>query len=221
MINTASETNLSIPVDREHGALRLSLVLLFAGLWVIAFVIANAIISSAGFNIIAGIIAFAVAALGSRLIEPTLKARWPSGRAVHVDAEGVRLMLRDKVETVVRSNDAVSAMLWRFKITRRTRVPKGWYMVACALEQNDLYLAVYTFASPEQAETLHKITRFTDLMSEKTASNVKQDSLRVAGEQRRLRVAETHRWTDGAEMTYEDFQAYIQQLNGQFPQWLP
>lgn len=221
MINTASQNPLSIPVDREHGGLRLSLVAVFVVLWFIGFLIANAIISSAGFNIVAGIIAFGVAALGGRLIEPFLKERWPSGRFVEVDAQGVRLMKHNTAETEIRSNDGVSTMLWRFKVNRRARVPKGWFVVACALEQNDLYLPIYTFASPEQAEQLNKITRFTDLMNEKNANAVKQDSLRVAGEQRRLRVAETHRWTDGAEMTFEDFQAYIERLNGQFPQWLP
>lgn len=221
MINTASETLISIPVDREHGGLRLSLVAVFVGIWIVAFLIANQLISSAGFNIIAGIIAFAASALGGRLIEPILKDRWPSGRTVQVDHQGVRLMRHGQIETEVRSNDAVSTLLWRFKVNRRGRVPKGWYVVACALEQDDFYLPIYTFASPEQAESLHKITRFTDLMNEKAVGNVKQDSLRVAGEQRRLRLAETHRWTFGAEMTFEDFEAYLRRLNGQFPQWLP
>lgn len=217
----AEKSPLTIAVDREHSALRLIVIAVFVGLWVVAFIIANTLIVSQGFNILAGLIAFGVAALGSRLLEPFLKQRWPSGRVVEVDENGVRLITRGKTEADVKSNDAVSVLLWRFKVPRRGRVPKGWYVVACAIEQDDNYLPVYTFVSPEQNNTLNSAGRFIDLMSEKAAKNVKQDSLRVAGEQRRVRVAESHRWHNGAEMTFEDFQQFIARLNGQFPQWLP
>lgn len=214
-------TTLTIQVDREHSGLRLGLIVIIIILWIVTFMIANALIVSAGFNIIAGIIAFIVSAVAARFIEPFLKSRWPSGRFVALDSDGVRLMQRTKVEENIRADDAVSGLLWRFKINRRSRVPKNWYVVACALEQDDRFLAVYTFVSPEQADKLNKICRFADLMSDRAAKDVKQDSLRVAGEQRRLRLAETHRWSDGAEMTFEDFERYMQRLNGQFSQWLP
>jgi hypothetical protein len=81
---------------------------------------------------------------------------------------------------------------------------------------------VYTFASPAQAAELNKTMRFTDLASEKdaTARDARQDSLRFAGEQRRLRLAETHRWTNGAEMSLPDFEQFLIQLNGQFKRWI-
>jgi hypothetical protein len=52
-------------------------------------------------------------------------------------------------------------------------------------------------------------------------SKQKADSLRVAGEQRRLLTAEQHRWHDGAEMQLSDFEQFIRRLQGQFPQWFP
>jgi hypothetical protein len=175
---TTTDSTLSIPVDREHGALRFSLVVIFIVVAAITFAIANALIPSEGFDIIAGIIALAVAALGARLLEPILKERWPSGREVQLDHEGARLKYRDRIEEEIKSNDAVSVLLWRFKVKRRGRVPKGWYVIACALEQNDNYLPIYTFASPEQSDALNKSARFTELLGEKSLKNVKQDSLK-------------------------------------------
>lgn len=218
---TLTNASLSIAVDSEHSRLRLGLLGVFVGFWIVSFSIANALIPSAGFNIIAGIIAFAIAAVASRTAESLLKKRWPSGRAVQIDANGVRLTFHEKIQAEVKSSEAVSALLWYFKIARRGRAPKGWYVIACALEQNDIYLPVYTFASPEQLNTLNKNHHFRELLSEKNVKNVKQDSLRVAGEQRRLRLAEAHRWNDGAEMTFEDFEGFIRHLDGQFPLWLP
>ncbi|MBL8162180.1 MAG: hypothetical protein JNJ61_09350 [Anaerolineae bacterium] len=219
--STSQADALAIDVDREHGGLRLSMIAIFIGLWILVFAITNSLIPSAGFNIIAGLVAFVVAAVGGRLLEPILKERWPSGRVVQVDTDGVQLRFRGSTQEHVRSNEAVSALLWRFKIDRRSRVPKGWYVVACALEQDDRFLAVYTFASPDNMTALSKLAKFSDLMSDKATKNARQDSLRIAGEQRRLRLAEQHRWNDGAEMSYEEFTRYIERLNAQFPQWLP
>lgn len=209
------------PVDREHSRLKLALVLILVGMWIGSFAIANALIPSAGFNIVAGLIATGVGALSMRLAEPWLKSYWPSGRVVQIDEQGVRIVMRDQVQREIKSNEGTSGLLWLFKIPRRSRMPKGWYVVACALEQNDEYLPVYTFASPAQVEVLDKMGRFVELQSEKAAKAAKTDSLRAAGEQRRLRVAEEHRWHDGAEMVYDDFEQYLKRLNEQFPQWLP
>lgn len=218
---SVEQPTLILRVDNEHGALRFSIIVIFVALWLVGFAISNALIPSAGLNLIAGLVGFGVAAIGGRLIEPYLKARWPSGRTVQLNEDGVRLSFRGQLQEEIKSNEAVSAMFWRFKVPRRGRIPKGWYVAACALEQDDRYLPVYAFVSPEQCELLLKITRFSELMSEKAAKNVKQDSLRIAGEQRRLRTAESYRWNNGAEMTFEDFQRFIERLNVLFPQWLP
>lgn len=218
---TLDKSKLVIPVDQEHAGLRFAIVIVFVVFWIIGFVVSNALIPNAGFNIIAGIIGFAVAALAGRLLEPVLKSRWPSGREVKIDETGIRLSLRGRIQEEVNSSEPTSVLLWRFKVKRRGRVPKGWYVVACALEQNDNYLPVYSFASPEQTEALNKTMNFTELLGDKALKNVKHDSLRVAGEQRRLHVAEGYRWNNGAEMAFEDFERFIERLNGLFPQWIP
>jgi hypothetical protein len=213
---------LSIPVDTEHSALRLSILGIFVVVLVVAFYIANALIASAGFNIIAGLIAFAAAGLCARLAESFLKKRWPSGRALEVDANSVRMTSKGQPQTTVNAAEPMSLLFWRFKIKRRTRVPKGWFVVACAVEQNDDYLTVYTLASPEQADSLNKLVNFVTLLPEKDAkTSGKQDSLRLAGEQRRLRTAESHRWEHGAEMAFPDFERFVTLITEQFAQWMP
>src|SRR5690606_7750457 len=96
-------------------------------------------------------------------------------------------------------------------------------MVACALEQDDSYLPVYTFMSPEDCDLLKVPNHFTLLTSKKEQPDqtAGKTDLRLAGEQRRLHTAENARWLNGAEMTKDDFIRYIRQLQEQFPQWMP
>jgi hypothetical protein len=216
-------TSLTIPVDKEHGALRLSVVGIFVAVWAVTFAIANALISSEGFNIIALIIAFVVSGLTARASEQALQKRWPSGRAVEFTPQDIRITIKGSVQQTINAQEPFSILMWRFQTKRRSRVPKGWFVIACALEQDDNYLSVYTFASPNDAEGLQQRFKFTTLASEKEASakDVRHDSLRYAGEQRRLRLAESFRWNSGAEMSLPDFEQFLDHLNGQFSQWMP
>jgi hypothetical protein len=212
-----------IPVDSEHGWLRITVVGIFVGVWILVFALANALITSEGFNLLAMIIAFIVSGVIARYSEKVLQKRWPSGRAVEINESGVSIMSKGTPQISIRADEVFSILLWRFQTKKRSRVPKGWFVVACALEQDENYLPVYAFASPQQAETLQLRYRFVTLVGEKEANakDTRQDSLRFAGEQRRLRLAETFRWNSGAEMALPDFERFIDQLNGQFAQWMP
>jgi hypothetical protein len=225
MEQSVSTTTVTFPVDPEHGALRSVIFGLFFALWVIGYIVVSALIPTEGLNIVAGIAGFGLAALlVSLVIAPAVRKRWPSGRVLQVDDQQIQLVKRDTTQKTINANEPMSILLWNFKIRqRRNRVPAGWFVMACALEQDDSYLPVYTLASPEQAESLGKAARFTTLISDKDskAKNVRQDTLRVAGEQRRLRLAETFRWTEGAELSFADFEQFVARLNSQFPQWMP
>ncbi|MCB9453402.1 MAG: hypothetical protein H6672_18375 [Anaerolineaceae bacterium] len=217
------QSPLTFQVDPEHGAFRLSMLGIFFLLMVVTFFIMSLFISDSGLSLIALIVSFAVAAIVSRQIESRLQARWPSGRALKIDQSGIALLKKETVESEVNAHEPMSILLWRFPIKRRTRVPKGWFVIGCAVEQDDRYLPVYTFMSPQDTDTLNTTMRVPVLVSEKETKKAVpgQDSLRLAGEQRRLRQAETHRWTNGAEMSNEDFRQYLERLNEQFPQWMP
>lgn len=229
MMRTAEESSTSYAVDAEHGALRFAVIILFIILWVLTFILLNAVIPNSGFNIIALFLSFGITAVLSQQIEKLLKQRWPSGRKIVVTPSEIRLQRGDTALQSVDAHKQVNVLLWRFQISRRSRVPKGWYMMALALEQDENYLPVYTFISPDQLDGLRSANRFTTLMRAKDlkdgesgpAPMTRSTDLRLAGEQRRLHQAENIRWMEGAEMTSDDFFKFIDQLQGHFPQWMP
>jgi hypothetical protein len=221
MNDTAS--GLKIAVDPDHGGLRLTVILLFGVLLVITYLIIGALVpSEGGLNLLAGIAALVVTVLILQQIEKLLKHHWPSGRAVEIDTSGVRVVHKGKVQSAIDANQQVNVLMWRFKIQRRSRVPKGWYVVACALEQEGSYVSAYTFMSPQQFDAMPASRLFTLLMGKKELQNQNAErDLRLAGQQRRLHTAETQRWMDGAEMSITDFENYVSHLQIQFPKWMP
>jgi hypothetical protein len=223
-MDNALDTPIKIPVDNEHGALRFAVVAVFIAGWLISFIVLNSAIPNEGLNLIAIIVSFGLTALVTQQVEKALKKRWPSGRTVQIDHNSIRIVDKNGGQQTIDGSQQVNVHMWRFIIKRRSRVPKGWYMIACALEQDEAYLPVYTFMSPDQFDGLRNNSRFTTLVSQKESSKstgVGQADLRLAGEQRRLHTAENARWMNGAEMSVEDFQAFIKQLQIQFPQWMP
>jgi hypothetical protein len=207
---------LQFRVDPEHTTLRIALAVLFVVLAIVIFIIASALIRDSSTNFIVGGVALVASALLSRLLDPWLKQRWPSGRLVELSGKGATLKKNQSVEVLIDGSKGAQVLLWTFKINRRSSVPKGWYVIACALQQDDQYLPIYTFASPEQRTILETLATFPELAREQKG---KDESLRLAGEQRRLRLAEEHRWRDGAEMRLEDFQETLKQLMTQYPLW--
>ncbi len=224
-MNTLHDTSLTFAVDPEHGGLRSAVFGSFFAIWIIGYAVLNTLIPSEGLNLIAGAFGFGLAALlVSRIIEPFLRKNWPSGRVLQITSDYVRLARRDHVQVEIKAHEPMSILLWQFRIkNRRNRVPAGWFVLACALEQDDYYLPVYTLASPEQSKALNEKARFAGLISDKDlkAKDARQDTLRVTGEQRRLRLAESHRWADGAELNLPDFEQFLARLHTQFPQWMP
>jgi hypothetical protein len=213
--------NPTFAVDTEHSALRFTIMLVFIVGWFISYMILNALVPSQGLNIIAIVVSFILTAVGTQQIERVLKQRWPSGRTLTLDHNTIKLSDRNNTQQI-DANQQVNVLMWRFEIKRRSRVPKGWYMVACALEQEDTYLAAYTFMSPETFDAL-KTSHFTVLPSLKETEKTQgvRNDIRLMGEQRRLHAAENARWMNGAEMTNDDFIAFVRQLQAQFPQWMP
>lgn len=214
---------LVIPVDREHGGIRLVVIFTFITIWAVSFFVISALIRSEGVGLLAIFLGFPIAYGITALLERNLKQRWPSGRFVRIDTEGVSLRKRDQTQAQILSEDPATAVLWTFKISKRARVPKGWSMLACAIQHETESLTVYTFMSPAQVEKFDLEPRFKKLVAPrkgKDKDDVRED-LRLAGEQRRLRDAENHRWMFGAEMTPTDFMTYLSRLNTQFPEWMP
>ncbi|KXK16987.1 MAG: hypothetical protein UZ15_CFX003002574 [Chloroflexi bacterium OLB15] len=214
-------------VDREHGSLRLIILLLFIGLWVIIGGILGFIVSSDGLNLLAILIGFFASYGITALIERRLKTRWRSGRYIEVTADAVRVIKRGNTESELQAGQAVTPLLWRFQIRKRARIPKGWWMYALGLEGDAAVITAYAFFSPAQSEAYALTSEFKLLEGKKKQSGKQQHpimettTLRAAGEERRLRAAEEFRWISGAEMPYDDFIRYVEQIKAGFPEWAP
>ncbi|MFZ4813979.1 MAG: hypothetical protein ACOYL5_05545 [Phototrophicaceae bacterium] len=201
-------------VDAEHDSLRLVVVLAFIISGIAGFAYLSFTFQAGGINILAIFGSLIIAAGVSSTLERALKKRWPSGKVIEIEPTRIALLHQGQVKDQVQKTEASRLMLWRFTVSRRTRVPKGWFMVATAVEQDDPHLAVYTLMSPQMYETFDIDNRFKVL--EKPNAGVEADELRLAGEQRRLMRAESLRWHDGVEMTADDFMIYFGLLDKVF-----
>lgn len=206
-------------VDAEHGRLRLAVLAVFLVVWIVSYFIFSRLVGGSGLNLAAVLLAFATAYVLTNLIERQLKSRWPSGRTIILDNDSVKLARSGQTEQEMRADQGVNRIYWRFTVKKRSRIPKGWLMYACALEHEEQHLTVYTFMPPSSVEDYDRATLFTALAGKKDKDG--RTDLRLAGEQRRLRDAENYRWLNGAEMTADDFKRYVEQLQAQFPEWSP
>jgi len=220
MEQISSPHNTVYPVDPEHSGIRFTVVVIFIVIWALSYTLVRMITAAVGIDIIAITIGFVVTILLTQQIEKRLKNLWPSGRKVEVAPQHVRLTKKSRIEDEVDPRKAVNVLLWHFKISKRSRVRKGWFVVACALEQDETYITVYTFMSPEDFDKLRDSHQFTALRKpDKDA--MQSGSMQLAGIQRRLHEAEKIRWYSGAEMTMVAFQQYLTTLQDSFPQWMP
>lgn len=224
-LNTAHAGNEIIyPLDPEHWKLRL---VVFGSFFAVAFAIillASALLSSESISIIGVLAGLIGGYLASALAERLLKGRWHSSRSLRLSNDGVRLLKGGSVEQAVPFASTVTPLRWKFEITKRARVPKGWWMYACSLTAGDGQVTVFTFISPKDNEQFSRAAQFTRLYGrkerEKLASSSPQN-LRQAGEERRLREAEDHRWLLGGEMTFSDFCDLLDRLDHLFQEWTP
>ncbi len=210
--------DLRLPVDPEHGLLRLAVMFTFIISGIGSYILLNVVFSRIPFiNLIAIGGAVVIAMLTTRGIENGLKRRWPSGRFFEIAGDKLRLGAGERVTREIDGAQHVNVLAWRFIITKRTRVAKGWYVVALALMQDDLYLPLYTFMSPEDFNALKLAEHFVSLAPSKSPE---QGDLRLAGQQRRLRTAEYARWNEGAELSKSDFNAVLAAMQSKFPAWM-
>ncbi|MBL8146503.1 MAG: hypothetical protein JNL34_08960 [Anaerolineae bacterium] len=212
------------PLDPEHWKLRVVVFGAFFSVAMFIIVLTPALLGGDGLSIIGVLGGLIGGYLASALAERFLKGRWHSSRSLRVSNSGVRLMKGETVEQEVPITSTIVPLRWKFTITRRTRVPKGWWMYACSLAAGDRQITVYTFISPKDNELFSRADQFARLHGKKEiqkAGAAPPQNLRQAGEERRLREAEEHRWLAGGEMSFSDFTDLLDRLDQQFQEWTP
>jgi len=219
---TITQPSLSLPVDPEHGGIRTVGCLSFIFVTVAAFFIYSMMIPDG--PLLTGMLALLTGAFVAYMADAWMKRHWPSGRQLLVDDTAIQVKQYNKVEMQVDPQRQVNVLPWRFTVKRSGRVKKGWYVVALGLEQDEMLLPVYAFAPPERFEELPLASLFTTLQKEeKKEASVTGSAreLKAAGQQRRLHDAEKARGLLGAELTIDQFETYLRELQKQFPHWMP
>jgi hypothetical protein len=215
----ASDHTHTIPVDVEHIGIRL-MIPIFTIIGLVAGFLLGVLLIHAVDESIAGVcgglpLALVLTAVLLSIGERVIKPRWHSGRHLELDQQSLTLV--DKRHGRHERNrlawsEPVHVDGWYFEVpTRRGRVPKGWYCVSVHLSQNDQEVIVYTFMSPEDARQMKQWeSGFTQLVSEKSSFlNTKRRAVhhaRQAAQYKKLKGYEQERWSDGAEISPEDFQ---------------
>jgi hypothetical protein len=216
-----SDETLTIPVDPEpieHGLLLFVLFLLTA---IAGYVLIGAVLGIGACSPLSVVGGLGLAAGVLQLVERSLKSRWTSNRFVVIAEDTIHLLRKGQQRQEIEPEAQVNVLMWRFEVSRRTRVPKGWFVVSMALEQNDVYLPVYALMSPDMLNEKGLSAHFPALISKKQNEFQRDTDLRRAGLQQRLHTAEVARSVEGVEMTVDNFIDYIRALQSRFPDWMP
>lgn len=151
-------------------------------------------------------------AFGS-IAENIARKYWPSRKQVIVADNTLSLVNRNQQPIQLSRTDPISRTRWYFVIPRkRGTVEKGSYCTAVHLTQEDRFIVLYAFMSPDQASQLPDWSTFEQLqariMPKQGAVSSEQDDPQSA-----LREKESQRWQAGAEMTPDDFARFLTALN--------
>jgi hypothetical protein len=214
---TTHHDTVTFPVDPEPFSLRLSLIVLLIFTVVATYILAINLMNTGGINLLAFFGAIITGSLVLYVVEKPIKRYWPQTRFLIVSDDSIRIERNGKLDRELDPRQQINVFSWYFTVDRRSRVPKGWHVIGFALEQDDLYLAIYTIMSPEDFQTISR--DFQKLQSKKSMGSGKD--LRLAGQQRRLHMAEAARSLEGAEVSNENFEAYLNTLEDRFTRWMP
>jgi len=216
------QSTLSLPADPEPTSLRLTLVgILFGGAvvgYLLTFLIFPNSSGCSPLSLIVGVIAGALLMQGA---EAVLKPRWDSKTSLELSPQQLNIRKRERELQAINPDNQPRLHMWRFEVKRAGRVPKGWFMVGLAVEDNDIILPSYTLMSPEQLEILPYGEHFTQLVSRDEIKRADGDMMRISGLQRRLLKAEAARDLHGVEIEYDNLLIYIDWIKVHFPEWLP
>ena len=206
-----------LQVDQEHRALQATIILGFFLSAMTSYFLISSILDSAGINLIAAAIALLLGFLVSKGLELWLKGRWLSGRRLHLSSDRYYIQKRQRIEHEINVNEDFDLLFWRFTVKRGGRIPKGWLLLCCAFQQSGEYLPVYSFMSANEFDLFPLSERFIELAPKKSLET--DQNIRLLGLQKRLHTAEVYRWNEGAELSKEDFQHFIERLRVDFPRW--
>lgn len=205
-------------VDSEHSGVRMLGCFTFLFGAVISFLALNTLVPNGGLITIGAAIAIAVGL--TYAADFFSKKYWPSNRTIQFLGDIVQLTQSNKVQGEIDAGRNVNILMWHFEARRHPRVPKGWYVVANALEQDGEYITTYSIVSPADFDSL-PLSRLSARYQRKKGKKDEVRDLRKAGNMRRIEQAEFYRGEFGAEMSAEDYSSYLEYLADTYTSWMP
>ena len=220
MLNAPNEVpNIEFEVDREHSGVRMVGCVTFIIGALVSYLIISSVLPHGGLITIGASLIIAVGlTYGADYLT---KRYWPSNRYIQFLGDVIKLVSGSKVQGAIDAEQNVNLLMWHFEAKRHPRVPKGWYVVANALEQDGEYIVTYSIVSPADFEALPLSRLSVEYQRKKKRKNEDGRDLREAGNYRRIAQAEFHRGELGAEMSQEDYYAYLDYLADTYTSWMP
>ncbi|MDX1614915.1 MAG: hypothetical protein R3300_11445 [Candidatus Promineifilaceae bacterium] len=229
-MSTSNPTRIVLEADREHGGLRLLVLLALVGGTVLFFLVANVLLASlpAGglgdytlaLSCLSGLLLGLATAAGA---EYGLKRVWPSGRRLVLDEQELRAIVAGEETRHFRWSGWISAIKWYFSLRgftragRERRVPASWLCLACQVQQEDERLVVYSLMPRDQAasylakdefEKIDPAEQFGGGSGLRAPVPVRSPELPaelLSGPTGPHWLAERRRWAEGLELAPADF----------------
>lgn len=231
-------TPITIYAEQEHSGIRAMVVISMAVSYFFCFWLINVLgqllperLASLGF-VIACLLAIPLAIGITWLLEKWLKRVWHSGYSLILKGNGFQVSQPD-VDNL--DFDFVGNYLnlnWFFKLAgykrggRERRVPDKWLCLCCQIQQDENRIIVYTFAPPKKTavyQSDHPLNfrklNPTDIyetggigrFSPPSRPNKLPPEV-ISGKNGRYWLAEQRRWQEGLELTFNDFETFMNYL---------
>ncbi|TVR18622.1 MAG: hypothetical protein EA396_14930 [Anaerolineaceae bacterium] len=221
MISEQEQTDeLLLQVDPVPGSINLYTFLAFIAGTIGGYLFTASVFGLGLCSVLAVFIGLIFGAGVSYVAERVLRAIIVSNRFIRIASDRISFIFGGREVRHIDPREDVNVTAWHFATKRRSRVPKGWHVVALGLEQDEIFLPVYALVSPEDFEEMQTADLYRELTGSRKDYKVDQD-VRLAGEQRRILMNETARSIDGVEMRLHDMEHLIAHLRRRFPGWMP
>lgn len=231
----------TLHADQEHSGIRFAVPMLWLASFVIFYFVIKAVLDGMPPG---GIGDYAVAlscfgalplslAIGA-VFEYFLKRSWRSGRQVNLGGSGLTIVRKNEADIFVEWGKRANQVLWYFPLKgyprggRERRVPGNWLCLASQVQQDDHRFIVFSLMSQKTADPLLEKYRFhrinlSDFFDGNAVKNWLTAPTRpslpanmLTGKEGPYWLAERRRWQEGLELTAQDFQLFLQQVEQHF-----
>lgn len=236
MIQTPTPTTLH--AEQEHSGIRAMVVFSILVSYIFCFWLINILsqllperLTSLGF-VLACILAAPLAIGITWLLEKWLKQVWHSGYSLTLQDTGFQVSQRTEDGLDFDFNGRFSHLAWYFNLTgykrggRERRVSDNWLCLCCQVQQDEERVIVYTFASPKKTavyenghpllfEKINPADIYSSHEKGHFAAPTRPSKLSpeiISGKNGRYWLAEQRRWQEGLELTFTDFETFINYL---------